>query len=251
MPGGVLSAALACERRSDRASVVLKLSAADVARARAEAAALSAWDGVGACALLYVNDDASAMLLRAIEPGQPVRPVGDDREDARHAAALLAVLHRLRLESIAGAIPPAAEELQWRFHRAHRQLDGSSPGKGLVSHRQIEEAHRAALALDRESQRKVVCHGDFLNKNILLDADGAWWAIDPRPCVGDPCLDAAFWCLTHRPGKGVRERCKLVADAAGLDASRLWSWVSAFAVSETALVTDLPRARAHHRVVLG
>ena len=246
MPGGVLSAALACRRRRDGASVVLKLSAPNVAGARAEAAALAAWNGVGACALQYATDDGSALLLEAIVPGGPVRPGDDAREDARRAGDLLALLHRLPASGIPAAIPPAAHELQWRFERAHRQLDGSSPGRGLISHDQLDHAHRAALRLDRQCGQRVMCHGDFLNKNILLDDEGEWRAIDPRPCIGDPCLDAAFWCLTHRPGEQVRERCELVARSAGLDPDRLWSWVLAFAVSEAVLVTDLPRARAHH-----
>ena len=248
MPSGVLSAALACKRRSDGASVVLKLSAPNVASTRAEAAALAAWAGVGACKLLHATRDGSVMLLAAIEPGFAVSP-GNDPGDARRAGELLAVLHRIPAGSVPAAVPPAEHELQWRFGRAHRQLDGSSPGKGLVSHCQIDFGYQAALALDRESPRKVMCHGDFLNKNILLDADGNWCAIDPRPCVADPCLDAAFWCLTHRPGERVRERCELLAGACGLDARRLWSWVAAFAAAETALVTDPPRARAHHRLL--
>src|SRR5215470_13570054 len=66
MPGGVLSAALACRRASDGVEVVLKLSARDALAARAEAAALGAWEGVGACALLYASESADAMLLEAI-----------------------------------------------------------------------------------------------------------------------------------------------------------------------------------------
>jgi len=249
MPGGVLSAALACKRRGDGAAVVLKLSASNTVSTRAEAAALQAWDGGGACALLFANGDASAMLLAAVQPGHRVAPGDDDRDDARRAGELLALLHRLPAEHIPRTIPPAAHELHWRFQRAHQQLDGSSLGKGMICHRQLDDAHRAALELDRQCRRKVMCHGDFLNKNILLDAGGTWCAIDPRPCVGDPCLDAAFWCLTHRPGQCVRERCELLADAAGLDAGRLWSWALAFAASETVLVTDLPRARAYHHVL--
>ena len=249
MPGGVLSAALSCRRRRDGAAVVLKLSAPGVAGARAEAAALAAWAGRGACELLHATDDGSVLLLEAIVPGGPVAPGEDQRDDARRAAELLTVLHRLPAARVPAAIPPAAHELRWRFERAHRQLDGLSPGRGLISHRQLDDAHRALLELDRRCVRKVMCHGDFLNKNILLEDDGAWRAIDPRPCRGDPCLDAAFWCLTHRPGEKVRERCELLAGAAGLDPERLWSWVLAFAVSETVLVTDRPRALAHHRVI--
>ena len=251
MPGGVLSAALACERRSDGAPVVLKLSAPPAASARAEAAALAAWDGVGACALLYAAVDGRVLLLAAIRPGVAVRPGDDDREDARRAGELLAALHRIPSEHIPAAIPDAPQELRWRFERAHQQLDGPSHATGLVSHRDLDSAHQAALELHEQCRGKVMCHGDFMNKNILLDAPGDWWAIDPRPCVGDPCLDAAFWSVTHQPGERVKQRCELVARAAGLNADQVWAWALVFAASEAVLVTDLPRARAHHRVLGG
>jgi len=262
MPGGVLSAALACSRVTDGLPVVLKLSAAHATSSRAEAAALAAWNGVGACGLLHAADDGAVLLLEAIRPGTAVRPDGEDGddvaplpgrdgEDARRAADLLAALHRVPPERIPSEIPDATHELHWRFERAHAHLDGPSHAGGLVSHAVIDEAHERALALHARSPRRVLCHGDFTNKNVLLDADRAWRAIDPRPCVGDPCLDAAFWSLTHRPGVHVKERCELVARARGLDAARVWAWAQAFAVSETVLVTDIVRARAHHRVLAG
>ncbi len=254
MPGGVLSAALSCRRRVDASHVVLKLSSPwpepQAASARAEAAALNAWQGVGACALLYASEDASALLLDAIRPGAAVRP-GDHRQDAARAGALLRTLHRIAPERIPRAVPDATQELEWRFERAHRQLDGPSHARGFVGHRDLDAAYRAALALHAQRATSVLCHGDFINKNILLDGEGSWRAIDPRPCAGDPCLDAAFWSLTHRPGEGVGERCDLVAGAAGLDPARVRAWARAFAVSEAVLVTDVERARAHCRVLAG
>ncbi|MGO9888327.1 MAG: aminoglycoside phosphotransferase family protein [Solirubrobacteraceae bacterium] len=251
MPGGVLSAALACRRRSDGAPVVLKLSARHATSPGAEAAALAAWDGVGACPLLYTAEDGRVLLLGAICPGVPVRPSDDDREDTRLAGKLLSALHRIPAERIPAGIPDAAQELRWRFERAHQQLDGPSHATGMVSHRDLDAAHKTALALHAQSRGKVMCHGDFMNKNILLDAPGNWWAIDPRPCIADRCLDAAFWSLTHRPGERVKQRCELVARTARLDADRVWAWALVFAVSEAVLVTDLPRAHAHHSVLGG
>jgi streptomycin 6-kinase len=250
MPGGVLSAALACSRRSDGAAVVLKLSAPHVASSRAEAAALAAWDGVGACALLHASADGGVLLLEAISPGTAVS-ADDDREDARRAAGLLAALHRIPAERIVAAVPDAVRELRWRFERAHALLDGPTHAGGLISHDRLDEAYRRAFALHEQRSRTALCHGDFMNKNILHDAGGSWRAIDPRPCAGDPCLDAAFWSLTHRPGERVKERCELVAHAAGLDHGRVWAWAQVFAVSEAVLVTDLARAQAHHGLIAG
>jgi streptomycin 6-kinase len=224
--------------------VVLKLSSSEAGSARAEAAALRIWGGVGAPALLYEADDGRVILLQAITPGTAVEP-HDDSADAGRAAGLLRMLHR---DGGSPAIPDATEELRWRFARAHRKLDGPSYARDLVSHRDIDEAHRAAVALHVARPGTVLCHGDFINKNLLLDEHGDWWAIDPRPCLGDPCLDAAFWALAHRPGIAVEQRCRLIAEAAGLSAERTWQWAQAFAISESVLVTDELRARAHHRV---
>lgn len=249
MPGGVLSAALACTRRRDGAPVVLKLSAPDAFSAGAEAAALAAWEGVGACALLHADEDGRVLLLAAILPGGPVRPTVDDDADARRAAALIADLHRVPAQRAPDAIPDAAGELRWRFERAHAQLDGGSYAGGLITHEELDSAYREAVSLHAQAPAKVMCHGDFMNKNILLDADGRWWAIDPRPCVADRCLDAAFWALTHRPGDGVPQRCASIAREAGLDPARVWAWATAFAASEAVLVTDVERARAHSAVL--
>jgi streptomycin 6-kinase len=249
MPGGVLSAALLCERAADGAPVVLKLSSEHAASAATEAAALAAWEGVGACRLLYASEDARALLLQAITPGTALRPSGDDRADAERAAGLLRTLHRIAPERIPAAIPDATVELDWRFRRAHEKLDGPSYARGLLTHDELARAHRTALALHRRASVRLMLHGDFIAKNILLDGDGGWWAIDPRPCRGDPCSEAAFWALAHRPGEGVRERCELLAAALELDPARTSAWATAFAASEAALVTDADRARAHYTVL--
>ena len=243
MPGGVLSAALACRRR-DGSPVVLKLSSPAAGNPYAEAMALRIWDGKGACSLLFEAEQGRVMLLQAIRPGRSVEP-GEERRDARRAGALLGTLHRAAPE----AIPDATEELRWRFERAHEKLDGPSYARGLVSHRDIDDAYRTALALHEQRADTVLCHGDFINKNLLVDEAGDWRAIDPRPCAADPCLDAAFWALAHRPGVEVQQRCCLIGEAARLDGDRVWAWARVFAVSEAVLVTDADRARAHHRVI--
>ncbi len=245
MPGGVLSAVLACRQLSDGRLVALKLSGAHAASSRAEAAALRAWNGIGAPALRWASDDGRVIVLDVIEPGTPVIP-RDDRQDSERSGALIRALHRKAPDSIPNVIPDAEHELGWRFGRAHKLLDGRSHARGLVSHADIDTAHRAALQLHQHAPATVMCHGDLVDKNILIDATGAWRAIDPRPCLGDPCLDAGFWALAHRPGLAVRRRCALTAAAAGLDAERVWAWARAFATSEAVLVTDPIRARAHH-----
>jgi streptomycin 6-kinase len=247
MPGGVLSAVLLCRQRSDGVPVALKLSAAHAGSALAEAAAPRAWAGIGAPGLRWASEDGRVIVLDVIQPGTPARP-GNDEQDAQRAGALIGMLHRAAPDRIAAAVPTAERELGWRFDRAHTLLDGPSHARALVTHADIDAAHQAALELHRSAPATVLCHGDLVNKNILLDKSGDWWAIDPRPCRGDPCLDAAFWAVAHRPGVAVRHRCALTARACGLDADRVWAWARVFAISEAVLGTDASRARAHHAV---
>lgn len=240
LPGGVLSAAFACRCRGE--AVVLKLSAAYATSARAEAAALGVWAGRGACRLRFATVDGHVMLLDAICPGRPPAPVGE-AEDARRAARLLGCLHRPL--PVPGTIPDARQELDWRFARAHALLDGPSHARGAISHPDIEEAHHRALGLQAERPVTVLCHGDFLDKNILVDGAGEWWAIDPRPCRGDPGMDAAFWALAHRRGRGAAARAAAIAATAGLDRDRVEAWMRVFAVPEAVLARTRDRALAY------
>jgi streptomycin 6-kinase len=245
MAGGALSAVLAGRRLADGRAAMLKLSALDAHSAVAEAAALAAWDGVGACALLAAGEGSTALLLAAIEPGDAVTPSGDDAVDAADAGGLLALLHR-PLPTPAG-VPDGAGELGWRFGRARRWLDEGRAVAAVAPH-ELEAAARAAGALHRSGGR-ALCHGDFLDKNLLLDAGRRWWAIDPLPCIGDPCMDAGFWALHHRPGIAVRDRCDLIAAAGGMDPQRVWRWASAFAAAEAVLDVDGGRAESHLRTL--
>ena len=115
---------------------------------------------------------------------------------------------------------------------------------------ELDAATGAAAELHATAVR-ALCHGDFLDKNILLGRDRRWWAIDPMPCIGDPCLDAAFWALHHRPGSDVRGRCGLIAAAAGLDGGRVWRWARALAAAEAALDVGRGRAAGHLRTLRG
>lgn len=244
LPGGVLSAAFLC--RSGGEEVALKLSAVYATSARAEAAALAAWEGRGACRLRFATEDGRVLLLDAIRPGDKPQPHSEP-EDARRAAELLTQLHLS--PPFPDAVPDARAELRWRFERAHQLLDGPSHARGAISHQHIESAYHRALGLCAESPVTVLCHGDFLDKNILVDGEGRWWTIDPRPCRGDPSLDAAFWALAHRGGQGADQRGPVIADAAGLDVARIQAWMRVFAVSESVLARDAERSAAYRAVL--
>ena len=134
-----------------------------------------------------MSDDRAALLLDAIEPGTAAQAGQDEPADARRAAGLLALLQR-DPRDVPVAIPDAAVTLAWRFDRASRFVaDGRA--FAAVTPAELDAGRRATAAL-LATAAHTLCHGDFLDKNILLDGDGSWWAIDPMPCIGDPCLDA-------------------------------------------------------------
>ena len=92
--------------------------------------------------------------------------------------------------------------------------------------------------------------GATYGARALVGAPGGMLvAIDPEPSAGDPHFDPALWALTHRPGKGVRERCALLAGLLELDRTRLWEWCLVLAVPEVALERE-SRARAHHEFLV-
>ena len=237
--GGALSAAFACVRLVDAAPVVLKLSAPHAPGVGAEAAALAAWGGEGACALLDAAADGEALLLERIEPGTPAS-AADDASDARAAAALLGTLHAVPPPS---AVPTWQLEGDWRFERA-RTWVATGRAVAAVTLAELDEAGRTAREL-HDSGSRVLCHGDFLDKNLLLDGARGLRAIDPMPCVSDRSRDAAFWALHHQPGVYVGERCELVARAAGLDGARVRRWALAFAATEAALDIAPGAAQRH------
>jgi streptomycin 6-kinase len=247
MDGGALSAAFACTRAADNRKTVLKLSAPGAHSARAEAAALAAWRGIGAPTLLAASDDADALLLDAIVPGTAVYPSNHDDQDERAAAELLARLNAAG-DGHPPDVPDATLELRWRFNRARRWITEGRAVAPVALH-ELDAAAYAAECLHATTPHAALLHGDFLDKNILLDHDGRWWAIDPMPCIGDPCLDAGFWALHHRPGTNVRTRCTQLARAAGLDSDRVWRWAHAFAASEAALDIGPGRAHGHLRTL--
>lgn len=240
LPGGALSCVLAC-RRADDSRAVLKLLPPWAYHAIAsEAVALRAWRGHGVVDLLESTPDGRALLMRRISPGQPFAPSGDDLDDAQRIAHVLAGLAAAPTPS---EVPDVSVAMRSRFSRARA---AARHRRELVDEAMVDQAESAALELAGTWSDRAAVHGDAQNKNLLLDAggDARLVAIDPEAGIGDRHVDAALWALTHRPGRGVGERCDMLTTLLDLDRDRMWSWCRVLVVAEQAL--DRPeRARAH------
>jgi streptomycin 6-kinase len=230
LEGGFRSEVFACTT-STGDEVVVKL-AATAQEARAEAAALGAWDGTGTTIHLIDADfQHSALLLDRVRPATPL-PSNDDSVAIEVAADLLRRLH----ETPPGSFPfPALEQIYSRMERRSRedadyeQRTNGDPTRGAAGLERLDAARTAAKQLCATTERPVLLHGDFLDKNLLWDGAG-YVAIDPIPCIGDACSDVGFFTAGHPPATAILSRAVAIATRVGLNPQRAQQWAMIWAV---------------------
>jgi streptomycin 6-kinase len=209
LPGGLLSCVRAVTLE-DGDEAVLKIGSWP--GTRDEIAALRAWAGEGAPALIAADEDLGAMLLERIEPGDhPADASGD---------AVGAVLRRLHVDP-PPKLPTLAETVRTRVETALRD--------GRASEQKASWALAKAAELERDPPATVLLHADFDERNLLVCRRRELCAIDPLPCVGDPAYDAAYWVHgNRRPGR--RARLEAIVAATGLDRARVRDWAAVVGV---------------------
>jgi streptomycin 6-kinase len=230
LEGGFRSEVFACTT-SNGDEVVVKL-AATAEEARAEAAALGAWDGTGATIHLIDADFRhSALLMDRIRPATPL-PSNDDPLAIEVAADLLRRLHETPPGSF---LFPALEQIYARMERQSRedadyeQWTNGDPTRGAAGLERLDAARSAAKTLCTTTERPVLLHGDFLDKNLLWDG-ADYVAIDPIPCIGDACSDVGFFAAGHPPATAIVSRAVAIATRVGLNPQRVQQWAMIWAV---------------------
>ena len=205
LPGGLLSCVRAATL-ADGTEAVLKVGAWP--RTRDEIAALRAWDGRGAPALLAADENVHALLLERIVPATHPSP-GSADDVAR-------VLQAIHVAPEPG-LPPLVETVRKRIESALE--DGRASGQ------KTRWARATVDELERDAPPAVLLHGDFDERNLLVCERRGLCAIDPLPCVGDPAYDAAYWVHgNRRPGR--RARLDALVAATGLDRARVRDWAA-------------------------
>ncbi|GAA5511758.1 hypothetical protein Dcar01_00471 [Deinococcus carri] len=187
------------------------------------------WQGDGAARVLAYDEGTGALLLeRLTGPRSLVQMVreGQDDEASRILCGVAARLHVPR----ARPLPELAPLERW-----FRSLEAASRQHGGMF---VEAADTARQLL--ETPRDVgVLHGDLHHENVLdgsrLEQGGrGWLAIDPHSLLGERGFDYAnIFCnpdlkTATQPGRLARQS-HVVAQAAGLERSRLLQWVLAYA----------------------
>ena len=230
LEGGFRSEVFACTTSTGE-EVVVKL-AATADEARAEAAALGAWEGTGAAIHLIAADfQQSALLLNRVRPAT-LLPSNDDPLAIAVAAALLRRLH----ETPPGSFPfPTLEQIYARMERraredaAYEQRISGDPTRGGAGLERLGAARTTAKRLCATTERPVLLHGDFLDKNLLWDG-ASYVAIDPIPCIGDACSDVGFFAAGRPPATAIVSRAVAIATRVGLNPQRAQEWAIIWAV---------------------
>jgi streptomycin 6-kinase len=211
--------ALVLGARSAAGDAVLKLSPwPDGARPSREGDALSVWAERGASPrVLGARDDGHTLLLERIRPGRSLRDTGAG------GPAIVDTIGRL-CRTLHGARPPA----RLPSLAEHALADGwftallGTPEHDLLRRLTVPGAEDRLLHLDLH----------WLN---ALEGPNGWLAIDPKPCLGDPCADV--WVFFDGPPRNeIPDRLEPAtayleglidryAHAAGLNRGRLVTWI--------------------------
>lgn len=230
--------------RRDSSRAVLKLQPVDD-ETGGEPAALQAWAGHGAVALLDHDSSSGVMLLERLDASRDLSTMEDDFAAAKIIAELL-----VQLNSV-----PAPAGM-----RHLREV-------GAATLAQTPEA--ISLAQDPEERRLLIncaaryqdliteqidnrlLHWDLHYYNTLstLDGAGEWKAIDPKPLGGDSGFELlpALWnrwddlMETGDVSAALLRRFDLMTDIMGLDRSRAAAWTLGRVLE--AAVWDLVRFR--------
>jgi streptomycin 6-kinase len=225
LAGGLVGHVVACTTR-DGDVAVLKLNPPSsdefAGTPEQEAAALRAWNGRGAVELLAFAADQRALLTRRALPGTALPP--DSEHEARHAVAdVLSQLFDAPIPPVEFA--PLAEAVD---RHLIRRIAVAGDAREMLEPL-IEQARRSARLLATSASRKVLLHGDVMDKNLLRDQDRVL-AIDPMPHVGDPHSDIGFWAATRSPAADLHSRAAELARLLDCDPDRASQWAAIYAV---------------------
>ncbi|MGK3202156.1 phosphotransferase [Amycolatopsis sp. MEPSY49] len=202
---------------------VLKLTP-DPEVARLEFTGLSAWAGCSRVVQVLDADlDVNAILLEGLLPGTQLD--GDVPW-----AQLGEMLDQLHSVEPAGEFRRLAEGIEFIFTLSERRRRETAAAEHL-SAETLERGRRRALELATSGPVTLI-HGDLHPANVLDAGPGRGAvAIDPRPGLGDPSLDAVDWMFVPMAAGGTIDDgiAALAPHVTDFDAERVRAWCVAMA----------------------
>jgi streptomycin 6-kinase len=190
---------------------------------RRGAATMVWWSGEGAAPVL-AHDGAALLMARATgtESLADMARYGSDDEATRIICHVATRLHAATPTSAPPALVPLAH---W-----FAALEPAAATHGGL----LAQAATTARALLADQSEIVVLHGDLHHENVLDFGALGWLAIDPKGLLGERTFD--FVNLLRNPyaelatsPERFRRQATVIAEAAGLDRTRLLRWTLAFA----------------------
>lgn len=203
----------------DGAPVMLKIARPE--EEKSGALLMQWWGGQGAARVLELEGDA-LLMERAVGPRSLNGMVrdGHDDEASRILCSVAFELHAPRGRPPQTLIPLSRWfSALWPMAEQHESL--------------LAEAAATAKGLLADPRDVVVLHGDIHHGNVLDFGPRGWLAIDPKGLIGERTFD--FVNILRNPEAGVAlapgrfaRQASVIADAAGLDRTRLLQWTVAF-----------------------
>lgn len=191
--------------------------------AQHEAAALRAWHGDGAVALLEHDQVSGALLLERCDPGRSLEELADQVDGVSVMIDLLPHLWVAAPAEIGTLTEEAngwARALPTEWERAGRPCE----------RRLVDAAVTLIDDLAPSQGDQVLVHQDLHGGNVLSSTRSPWLAIDPKPLVGERAMSCApvvrAFELGHSPS-AVRARAHRLAVELGLDEERVVGWTVA------------------------
>lgn len=166
---------------SDGRDAILKLSVPHD-DARGEAEALRHWDRNGAVGLIRSTPDGFTLLLERCRPGKNLWSISLEEQIDIVSDILPRLWLSAREDISIRNLSDTIDEWEMKMSRDPASFD--------VPVEIVKRAAHWASTL-RESQERVLLHGDLNPGNVLSDKGDTWIAIDPKPWVGDPAFDLA------------------------------------------------------------
>lgn len=221
-PLGRGEVALVLAARAPGGEAVLKLSPRPEDEPRSlEGEALAAWARSGAAPrVLGMRDEGATLLLERVRPGASLGAPGAGAGEVLETIGALCS----RLHLPADRVP----DVGFRTLADHAHADGWLASLGGT------REHDELVALLQAGAGDRLLHVDLHALNVLRGPRG-WLAIDPKPCLGDPCADV-YGFLDGAPldelprGRRaapawLRARLAEYGRASGQDPDRLGAWL--------------------------
>ncbi|MGA9748231.1 MAG: aminoglycoside phosphotransferase family protein, partial [Nocardioides sp.] len=183
---------------------------------------LRAWGGDGAARVLRADAEHNAVLMNFLGW------VGEGSYHLRDVLDLADRLHTCPVDT--DAFPSLEANLARRVAWAAARFAESGDGPAA---RDVVEAEELLASLLAGSAERVLLHGDFQPKNVIVGEHGLG-AVDPQPALGPDTFDVALWVVKCGHDHSLLECIGEVSDLRSeIDVELLRQWCWALSVLES------------------